>query len=117
MLNALTLLVLCQFAGEVAARGLGLPLPGPVLGLIFLLAGLLLRARLGRGGPPAELKTTAQGLLNHLGLLFVPAADTWHGFTRRRIAGVRRSLIVNYVKPEWRSRHELAFPDQAIVVA
>lgn len=73
MLNALTLLVLCQFAGEVAARGLGLPLPGPVLGLIFLLAGLLLRARLGRGGAPAELKNTAQGLLNHLGLLFVPA--------------------------------------------
>jgi hypothetical protein len=26
---------------------------------------------------------------------------------------VRRSLIVNYVKPEWRSRHELAYPDHA----
>jgi len=25
---------------------------------------------------------------------------------------VRRSLIVNYVKPEWRSRHELAFPER-----
>ena len=58
----------------------------------------------------------APGTFND-GLLFVPAADTWHGFTRRRIAGVRKSLIVNYVKPEWRSRHELAFPDQAVVVA
>lgn len=44
------------------------------------------------------------------GLIFVPGADTWHGFERRPIEGVRKSLIVNYVKDEWRSRHELAFP-------
>ncbi len=44
------------------------------------------------------------------GLVFVPAADTWHGFRPRDIRGVRRSLIVNYVVPEWRARHELAFP-------
>ncbi len=46
------------------------------------------------------------------GLVFIPGSDTWHGFHRRPIEGVRRSLIVNYVKPEWRSRHELAFPDR-----
>ena len=46
------------------------------------------------------------------GLIFIPGADTWHGFHRRPINGVRRSLIINYVKPEWRSRHELAFPDR-----
>jgi hypothetical protein len=45
------------------------------------------------------------------GLAFVPAADTWHGFEPRPIRGVRRSLIVNYVGPEWRARHELSFPD------
>ena len=45
------------------------------------------------------------------GVVFIPADDSWHGFHRRPIAGVRRSLIVNYVKPEWRSRHELAFPN------
>ena len=55
----------------------------------------------------------ASGAFN-TGLIFVPAADTWHGFTRRRISGVRRSLIVNYVQPEWRSRHELAFPETAV---
>ena len=44
------------------------------------------------------------------GLVFVPGADTWHGFRQRDIRGVRRSLIVNYVVPEWRARHELAFP-------
>jgi hypothetical protein len=29
---------------------------------------------------------------------------------RRPIAGLRRSIVVNYVTPDWRSRHELAFP-------
>lgn len=48
------------------------------------------------------------------GLIFVPGADTWHGVERRRFDGVRRSLIINYVKPEWRSRHELAWPDRPI---
>lgn len=48
------------------------------------------------------------------GLIFLPGADTWHGFARRSIAGVRRTLIVNYVRPEWRSRHELAFPDRPV---
>jgi hypothetical protein len=48
------------------------------------------------------------------GVMFVPAADSWHGFARRPISLVRRSLIVNYVKPQWRSRHELAFPETAV---
>jgi hypothetical protein len=48
------------------------------------------------------------------GLIFVPGAETWHGFEKRRIDGVRKSLIVNYVKPEWRARHELAYPDAPI---
>lgn len=56
----------------------------------------------------------APGTFNE-GLLFVPGSETWHGFTRRPIRGVRKSLIVNYVKPEWRSRHELAFPEQPVV--
>lgn len=61
-----------------------------------------------------NVMSRAPGTFND-GLMFVPGADTWHGFTRRPIAGLRRSLIVNYVRPEWRSRHELAFPDQPVV--
>ena len=73
MLNALTLLVFCQFVGEILARGIGLPVPGPVIGMLLLLAGLLVRERFGRGGPGKELKAAATGLLGNLGLLFVPA--------------------------------------------
>jgi hypothetical protein len=51
------------------------------------------------------------------GLIFIPAADTWHGFAPRRIEGVRRTLIVNYVRPEWRARHELCFPDTPVTAA
>lgn len=48
------------------------------------------------------------------GLIFIPGSNTWHGFHKRPIAGVRKSLMVNYVGREWRSRHELAFPDQPV---
>lgn len=73
MLNALTLLVSCQLIGEIVSQGIGLPIPGPVLGLLLLLAGLMVRERLVRKGPGNDLKAAAQGLLGHLGLLFVPA--------------------------------------------
>ena len=48
------------------------------------------------------------------GLIFVPGNDTWHGVEKRSFAGVRKSIIVNYVKTEWRSRHELAYPDRPL---
>jgi hypothetical protein len=48
------------------------------------------------------------------GLVFVPSPHSWHGFHKRPIKGLRRSLMLNYVGPEWRSRHELCFPDQPI---
>jgi hypothetical protein len=44
------------------------------------------------------------------GLIFIPGSNSWHGFAKRPITGVRRSLIVNYVVPDWRARHELCFP-------
>lgn len=47
-------------------------------------------------------------------MIFVPADNTWHGFEPRPINGVRRTLIINYVAPEWRNRHELAFPNDPI---
>jgi len=48
------------------------------------------------------------------GTLFVPGPATWHGFARRPINGLRKSLIVNYVGPEWQRREQLAFPDRPI---
>ena len=49
-------------------------------------------------------------------VIFVPGPDTWHGFEPRPIVGVRRLLEINYVRPDWRDRDQLAFPDRPISV-
>lgn len=68
MLPALTLLLVFQLVGEAARLAFGLPVPGPVIGLVLLLGWLVLR-----GGPSTDLRSTTGGLLQHLSLLFVPA--------------------------------------------
>ena len=65
-LKGLTLLLLCQSAGEVLVRLGGLPLPGPVLGLVLLAALLNLPSL------RAPVEAAATPLLAHLSLLFVP---------------------------------------------
>ncbi len=66
LLTGLTLLLLCQTAGEVLARLAQWPLPGPVLGLVLMV--LLLRWPAVR----APVQAAATPLLAHLSLLFVP---------------------------------------------
>ena len=68
MIAALTLLLVFQLAGEVIARALALPIPGPVIGMALLFLALLIR-----GGPGEGLRQTSGQLLQHLSLLFVPA--------------------------------------------
>lgn len=46
--------------------------------------------------------------------VFVPSGITYHGFESRRIEGVRKSIIINYVTNEWRAREQLAFPETPI---
>ncbi|MEZ5827752.1 MAG: 2OG-Fe(II) oxygenase [Hyphomicrobiales bacterium] len=47
-------------------------------------------------------------------MIFVPSDNTYHGFEKRPIPGVRKSLIINYVTNEWRAREQLAFPEAPI---
>ncbi|EYD73372.1 CidA/LrgA family protein [Limimaricola hongkongensis] len=68
MIVNLVVLLACQLSGEVAARGLGLPVPGPVIGMALLFAALVLRPKLAE-----RIAPTTSGLLAHLSLLFVPA--------------------------------------------
>ncbi len=65
-LRGLAILLLLQAAGEGLAHSLGLPIPGPVVGLVLLLAALQFPALREPVGAIAEL------LLAHLSLLFVP---------------------------------------------
>jgi holin-like protein len=77
MIASLSLILLCQLAGEVFVRGFGLPMPGPVVGLLLLLLLLLARDRFAAlaHGPLHQdgVENASRGLLAHLSLLFVPA--------------------------------------------
>jgi len=100
MLRGWAVLLAFQLAGEVLTRALGLPVPGPVIGMALLLAVLELR-------PPEEegLRAVANGLLSHLSLLFVPAgvgimlhaprlAAEWPAVTVSLIASTAAALAV-----------------------
>jgi putative effector of murein hydrolase LrgA (UPF0299 family) len=76
MLHAILILLGCQLIGEVLARGLSLPVPGPVIGMALLFAGLQARARLKPDAADVNsipLGAVAGFLLANLSLLFVPA--------------------------------------------
>jgi holin-like protein len=72
MVAAVTTLLVCQFVGEFIARALGLPIPGPVIGMVLLFVALIVRHG-GEGMPDDALNHVADTLLGNLGLLFVPA--------------------------------------------
>ena len=59
-------LLVLQSAGELLSRGLHLPFPGPVVGLVLLLIALNFSA------VREPVAACANFLLSHLSLLFVP---------------------------------------------
>jgi putative effector of murein hydrolase LrgA (UPF0299 family) len=67
-MRAFTLILICQLIGELIVNALGLPIPGPVVGMALLFVGLRLR-----GETPADFASGADTLLRNLSLLFVPA--------------------------------------------
>jgi putative effector of murein hydrolase LrgA (UPF0299 family) len=100
LLEALTLILSCQLAGEVLVLVSGLPVPGPVLGMLLLLAWLGLR-----GGVSERVAHTADTLLGHLSLLFVPAGvgvlvhwervrDQWPAIAAALVLGTLITLAV-----------------------
>ena len=69
MIDGLVRILLFQGIGEVIGH-FALPLvPGPVIGLVLLLAFLI-----WRGAVPDGVELVASAFLRYLGLLFVPAA-------------------------------------------
>lgn len=68
MLHALATFLVCQLAGEALVRLIEVPVPGPVVGMVLLFLFLVWNVEL-----PYSLDETADGILKHLSLLFVPA--------------------------------------------
>lgn len=91
MIQGLALLLLFQSLGEAIVQLSGAPVPGPVVGLVLLLATLVVRARRGRA-EWASLSQAADGLLAHLSIFFIPAAVGvmlyWEPLAREGLAWV-----------------------------
>ncbi|MGV0959362.1 MAG: CidA/LrgA family protein [Limnohabitans sp.] len=69
MIQGLVQLFIFQALGELLSK-FALPfIPGPVLGLVLLLAFLSVRGRV-----PAAMDMVGSAILQHLGLLFIPAS-------------------------------------------
>ena len=69
MVRGLLVLLVCQLVGEFVVTALAAPIPGPVAGMVLLFLALRLR----RPTPKSPVVKTADDLLAHLQLLFVPA--------------------------------------------
>jgi holin-like protein len=69
MMRGFLVLLLCQLAGEAIALALRMPVPGGVIGMLLLFAGLLVRR-----GVPEWLEQSSQLVLRQLTLYFIPAS-------------------------------------------
>jgi holin-like protein len=75
MVPTFLVLLACELAGDLLRQMLALPVPGPVIGMSILAAALAFR----KEGPTSRspiadsLEHTADTLIRHMGLLFVPA--------------------------------------------
>jgi putative effector of murein hydrolase LrgA (UPF0299 family) len=102
MIRGFFILLLFQLVGEVLARGLALPAPGPVVGLGLLVFGLAVN----RAFRPfddeqlakSELGRAAEGLLSTLSLFFVPAGVgvvQYLGLLQAQGVALAASLVVS----------------------
>jgi holin-like protein len=83
MIGVLTLIFCFQLLGEAISHLFGLPIPGPVIGMLLLFAWLTTRGKLSEG-----LERTATSLLSNMTLLFVPA-------------GVGLILYIDQLRAHW----------------
>lgn len=107
---AFTILLVCQLIGEVITRLFLWPVPGPVLGMVILFCGLLLR-----GHVPEGLNTVTGGLLQNLSLLFVPAgvgvmlhaqllAKNWAALSIALVLSAVITIVVTGLVMSWATR-------------
>lgn len=110
MIRFFTLLLLCQLAGEVIVVAFELLIPGPVVGMAILFAGLAVKR-----GVPDELGVLSAGILQHLSVLFVPAGvgvmlhvgaleGQWLAVSAALVASAVATLVVTGLIMQWLGR-------------
>lgn len=111
MIASIAALLVLQLIGTIIIRLTGIPLPGPVVGMLILFAFLL-----WRGATPPAFETTTRGLLQNLSLLFVPAgvgivahlhavAEQWVALSITLIASGAIAIVVTGFVLHWLMPH------------
>lgn len=107
MVYAVTVLLLCQLMGEGIVQWTGLPLPGPLVGMMLLFIGLVFRGRV-----PVALDLTTGTLFRHMMLFFIPivvgvmmhvdrVAAEWLPFLAACLVGAAVTLVVTALTLQW----------------
>lgn len=68
MIKGSIILIGLLLVGNILSETLSLPVPGSVIGMVMLFAGLIFMKSV-----PEDLGKVSDGLIAHIGLLFVPA--------------------------------------------
>ncbi|WP_313296720.1 CidA/LrgA family protein [Diaphorobacter sp.] len=100
---SILLLVACHWAGEALVRWFAIPVPGAMVGLVLLTAGLMALGRV-----PAALGRVGGGLLRNMMLLLAPAVvglidnigrvrEEWLPFVAASMVGAVVTLAVTAV--------------------
>lgn len=107
MIYAIAALFVFQLLGELVVHVFSLPLPGALVGMLLLFAGLLFHGRV-----PDALVRTGSTLLQHLMLLLVPSvagvmmhfgrvAKEWQPFLIACVVGAAVTLVVTALTFQW----------------
>ena len=111
MLACIAVFLLLQIIGESISLLLNLPIPGPVLGMVMMLICLILKY-----GLIEEVRPTANILLAHLALLFVPAGigvirqteritSEWLAITLVNVLGTAITMLVTAFTIQWAAKY------------
>ena len=107
LLLAFAALFVFQLIGEILVRYSGMPLPGPLAGMLLLLIALIWRKNV-----PTALQQVGNFLIQHLMLLFIPAVtgvmlyfhrirEEWVPFVVSGIVATAITLVVTAVCFRW----------------
>ena len=95
LLAGMSILLLCQLIGETLESLFHLPIPGSVIGMVILLAGLMIYGKV-----PEGLRITSNGLMRYLSLLFIPAGvgvmDQW-SLIRSNLLSITVTLVISAI--------------------
>jgi len=107
MIRTFSILLIFQCLGEGLVYATGMPVPGPVIGMLLLFVYLLMRK-----AEAAKLVPGVQTLLGHLSLLFIPAGvgimvhgkmvmEEWLPLALALIVSTAVSIVVTAVCVKW----------------